>query len=108
MRSASSAELYRPAFPPDEGQHTCAPVPSASSSVRFEIGDRVLISGSDEEGVITGVRYGERVYDNAPVAGSKSCCLSRFGPRSDEIESRSKWRISLAAKIDKMRGALVS
>ena len=78
MRSASSAELYRPAFPPDEGQHTCS-VPSASGSVRFEIGDRVLISGSDEEGVITGVRYGERVYDNAPVAGSKICCLSRFG-----------------------------
>jgi hypothetical protein len=30
---------------------------------RFEIGDRVLISGSDEEGVITGVRYGEPAYD---------------------------------------------
>ena len=33
------------------------------TKARFEIGDRVLISGTNEEGMITGVRYGEPAYD---------------------------------------------
>ena len=75
---------------------------------RFEIGDRVLISGSDEEGVITGVRYGEPAYDVQRASRWIQNLLPEQIRRSDEIESRSKWRISLAAKADKMRGALVS
>ena len=35
----------------------------ATSSPRFQLGDRVLVEPSKNEGIIVGVRYGEIAYD---------------------------------------------
>jgi hypothetical protein len=99
MRSASSAE-------PDEGQHRCAryqarPVPFGSKSATAcsfrEVMRRESLPASDTASVSTTMRQ-----------SLQNLLPQQVRPRSDEIESRSKWRISLAAKADKMRGALVS